>query len=90
MVQVFRTRLKVSRQADRSPRLVADALSQYFERIGQHDLLTPREEVELAQAIEMGNEARARLGSGGRKTRAAKRELLGAIRSRCCCSSAAS
>ena len=80
MAQTSSSRLMVSGPAHRSPRLAADALGQYFERIGQHDLLTPQEEVELAQAIEMGNEARARLGSGGRKTRAVKRELLGAIR----------
>lgn len=79
MAQTGHSRFRVSDQAAASPRLVADALGQYFERITQHDLLTAHEEVQLAQAIEMGNEARVRLSSGGRKTRAAKRELLEAI-----------
>ncbi len=80
MAQVPSTRHRISGPADRSLGLGVDALDQYLERIGRHNLLTPSEEVELAQAIETGNEARVRLESGGRKTRAEKRELLGAIR----------
>ena len=80
MAQILASRPRVSGPADRSLLLGADALDQYFERIARHNLLTPGEEVELAQAIEIGNEARIQLGSGGRKTRAVKRELLGAIR----------
>ncbi len=77
--QVLGSRL-VSGPVDRSLGLGVDALGQYFERIRRHKLLTAGEEVELAQAMESGNEARSRLGSGGRMTKAAKRELLGAIR----------
>jgi len=80
MTQILGIRRRVSSPADRSLVLGVDALDQYLERIGRHNLLTPREEVELAQAIEIGNEARARLDNGDRPTRAAKRELLGAIR----------
>lgn len=80
MTQILASRPRVSGPADRSLLLGAGALDQYFDRIARHNLLTPGEEVELAQAIEMGNEARIQLGSAGRKTRAVKRELLGAIR----------
>ena len=80
MSHISGSRLRVSGPADRSSRLVVDALGQYSDTIGHYDLLTANEEVELAQQIEMGEEARARLESGDRETRAAKRELLGEIR----------
>ena len=62
MAQVPSTRRRISSPADRSLGLGVDALDQYLERIGRHNLLTPSEEVELAQAIETGNEARAGIG----------------------------
>jgi RNA polymerase sigma factor (sigma-70 family) len=41
-----------------------DGLTLYFESMGRHELLTAEEEVELAQAIEDGRRARARLEDG--------------------------
>jgi RNA polymerase primary sigma factor len=41
-----------------------DSVSLYLESVGNHDLLTAEQEVELAQAIEAGEDARARLEEG--------------------------
>ena len=43
--------------ADQHDRLTADLLSQYLTGIGEYDLLTAEQEVELAQTIEAGREA---------------------------------
>ncbi len=45
-------------------RLTSDSLSQYLAGIGEHQLLTAEDEVRLAQAMEAGNEAHARLDAG--------------------------
>jgi RNA polymerase primary sigma factor len=45
-------------------RLAADSVGQYLAEIGEHDLLTADDEVALAQAIEEGDAAAARLESG--------------------------
>ncbi len=41
-----------------------DSLTLYLESVGQHDLLTAAEEIELGQQIEEGREAAARLDAG--------------------------
>ena len=38
-----------------------DSVSLYLESVGSHELLTAEQEIELAQVIEAGEEARARL-----------------------------
>jgi len=48
---------------DERGRLTADMLSQYLNEIGEHDLLTAEEEIDLARAIEQGDEATERLRS---------------------------
>jgi RNA polymerase sigma factor (sigma-70 family) len=45
-------------------RLAADSLGLYLDGIGNHDLLTADDEIELAQAIEAGERAAAELESG--------------------------
>ncbi len=44
-----------------------DLLGQYLKEIGRHTLLTQKDEVELAKAIEAGVEAKEALDSGGAK-----------------------
>ena len=46
---------------DERGRLTADMLSQYLNEIGEHELLTAEDEIELARAIEKGDEAAERL-----------------------------
>ena len=48
---------------DERGRLNADSLGVYLAEIGRHELLTADDEVELAQAMEAGDEARRRLES---------------------------
>jgi RNA polymerase primary sigma factor len=55
-------------------------LGQYLNEIGQHDLLTADDEVALAQAIEAGLEARARLESDEKLPRAEKVRVQRAVR----------
>jgi RNA polymerase nonessential primary-like sigma factor len=50
----------------RHDRVPEDLLDLYFAELGKVDLLTAADEVRLAQAIERGVEARARLEAGGR------------------------
>ena len=49
---------------DERGRLTTDLVSQYLTAIGEYDLLTAEQEVELAQQIESGEEAAARLEEG--------------------------
>ena len=49
---------------DERGRLNADSLGVYLAEIGRHELLTADDEVELAQAMEAGDEARRQLESG--------------------------
>ncbi len=51
-------------RADERGRVVLDPISQYLEGIGATDLLTAEDEVRLAQAMEAGADARARLEAG--------------------------
>jgi RNA polymerase sigma factor (sigma-70 family) len=55
--------------------LTTDLLSQYLAGVGYHDLLTAEDEVELAQKMEAGHEARRRLGSGEFANASERREL---------------
>jgi RNA polymerase primary sigma factor len=43
---------------------VPDSVTLYLESVGRHDLLTAEEEIELAQAMEQGRRAAARLETG--------------------------
>ncbi len=49
---------------DERGRLTTDLVSQYLTAIGEYDLLTAEQEVELAQKIESGEDAAARLDAG--------------------------
>ncbi len=51
----------VSKLTDERGRLTTDLVSQYLTAIGEYDLLTAEQEVELAQMIEAGDAAFARL-----------------------------
>jgi RNA polymerase primary sigma factor len=51
----------VSKMTDERGRLTTDLVSQYLTAIGEYDLLTAEQEVELAQMIEAGEGALARL-----------------------------
>ena len=54
----------VSKLTDERGRLTTDLVSQYLTAIGEYDLLTAEQEVELAQRIEAGEEAGERLEKG--------------------------
>ena len=53
-----------SKLTDERGRLTTDLVSQYLAAIGEYDLLTAEQEVELAQMIESGQDAAARLEEG--------------------------
>ncbi|HEX6947784.1 MAG TPA: sigma-70 family RNA polymerase sigma factor [Acidimicrobiia bacterium] len=53
----------MNRNTHRQDTLTSDHLALYLDEISRHDLLTADEEVQLAQAMEAGNEARQRLDS---------------------------
>ncbi|MBP1633041.1 MAG: putative polymerase sigma factor [Acidobacteria bacterium] len=57
-----------------------DSLTLYLESVGQHDLLTAAEEIELGQQIEEGRDAAARLESQGRIPAAEAVALRRAVR----------
>ena len=57
-----------------------DSLTLYLESVGQHDLLTAAEEIELGQQIEEGRHAAARLESGRPGSPAEAAELRRALR----------
>ncbi len=54
----------VSKLTDERGRLTTDLVSQYLTAIGEYDLLTAEQEVELAQMIESGEEAGEKLEAG--------------------------
>jgi RNA polymerase sigma factor (sigma-70 family) len=53
-----------------------DLVHLYLVDVGRHPLLTKRDEVELAQRIEAGDDARAQLGANDGPRPAARRELV--------------
>ena len=55
---------KATALVDERGRLTTDLLGQYLAAIGEHELLTADDEVNLAQRMEAGEEARERLKSG--------------------------
>ncbi|GIU92545.1 MAG: RNA polymerase sigma factor [Acidimicrobiia bacterium] len=61
-------------------RLTTDLIAQYLDEVGRYELLTAAEETELAQAIEEGREAQARLDSGEKLTPAEKARLRRLVR----------
>ncbi len=54
-----------ARTASLSPTEVGDSLTTYLADIANHELLTADDEVDLAQAIELGREAEEKLAEGG-------------------------
>ncbi len=60
---------------DERGRLTTDLVSQYLTAIGEYDLLTAEQEVELAQKIETGEEAAERLEEGDFKGKKEELEL---------------
>jgi RNA polymerase primary sigma factor len=64
-----------SKLTDERGRLTTDLVSQYLTAIGEYDLLTAEQEVELAQRIETGEDAGARLARGEYKEKKEELEL---------------
>ena len=64
-----------SKLTDERGRLTTDLVSQYLTAIGEYDLLTAEQEVELAQRIETGEDAGARLARGDFKEKKEELEL---------------
>ncbi len=64
-----------SKLTDERGRLTTDLVSQYLTAIGEYDLLTAEQEVELAQKIETGGEADERLDAGDYSTKKEEIEL---------------
>jgi RNA polymerase primary sigma factor len=60
---------------DERGRLTTDLVSQYLTAIGEYDLLTAEQEVELAQKIESGEDAAVRLEAGDYKDKKHEIEL---------------
>jgi DNA-directed RNA polymerase sigma subunit (sigma70/sigma32) len=69
-----RSRLQ-SKLTDERGRLTTDLVSQYLTAIGEYDLLTAEQEVELAQKIEAGEEAAEKLEDGEFKGKREEMEL---------------
>jgi RNA polymerase primary sigma factor len=69
-----RSRLQ-SKLTDERGRLTTDLVSQYLTAIGEYDLLTAEQEVELAQKIEAGEEAAEKLEEGDFKGKREEMEL---------------
>ena len=80
MTTVQGTRAQVRRPAPQRGADVTDPLGQYLSEIGRYALLTPEDEVELAQAIEAGTAATERLASGDKLTTADRVALTRAVR----------
>ena len=64
-----RERDRASKLTDERGRLTTDLVSQYLTAIGEYDLLTAEQEVELAQRIETGEDAAEKLENGPSITR---------------------
>jgi RNA polymerase primary sigma factor len=64
-----------SKLTDERGRLTTDLVSQYLTAIGEYDLLTAEQEVELAQRIETGEDAGIRMSRGDYKDKKEEFEL---------------
>jgi RNA polymerase primary sigma factor len=73
--------MRDTRAVDERGRITSDLVSQYLEEISRYNLLTADEEVVLAQAMEAGVEAGARLEAGDVKSKSERTALEGAVRS---------
>ncbi|HDH03848.1 MAG TPA: sigma-70 family RNA polymerase sigma factor [Actinobacteria bacterium] len=69
-----------SKLTDERGRLTTDLVSQYLTAIGEYELLTAEQEVELAQQIESGEEAARQLEEGGIKGKRAQIEVRRRLR----------
>jgi len=67
--------IRRSKLTDERGRLTTDLVSQYLTAIGEYDLLTAEQEVELAQQIETGEDAAERLEAGDFSTKKEEIEL---------------
>ena len=65
----------VSKLTDERGRLTTDLVSQYLTAIGEYDLLTAEQEVELAQKIESGEEAAEKLEEAEASGRSLRRGM---------------
>ena len=64
------------RRFDSTREMSSDPLDQYLAEIGRYALLTAEQEIDLAQTIEAGAAARARLDAGQHRDQAEKADLL--------------
>jgi len=69
-----------SKLTDERGRLTTDLVSQYLTAIGEYELLTAEQEVELAQQIESGEEAARQIEEGGIKGKRAQIEVRRRLR----------
>jgi RNA polymerase sigma factor (sigma-70 family) len=72
--------MRKSASVDDRGRITTDLVSQYLEEISRYTLLSADEEVLLAQAIEAGVKARARLESGEVRSKTERVDLESAVR----------
>ena len=70
----------MSRSVQRAERSDEDLVRLYLNDIGRYPMLSKDDERRLAQQIELGAEARAKLASGSALTPTKKRELLRVVR----------
>src|SRR5690606_20385475 len=70
----------MNRNTHRQDALTSDHLALYLDEISRHELLTADEEVQLAQAMEAGNEARQKLESGEKLDTAERARLKTLVR----------
>ena len=75
-----RERHKLTKLTDERGRLTTDLVSQYLTSIGEYDLLTAQQEVELAQKIEAGEAGLVRLEAGDFSDRRSEIELRRRVR----------
>ena len=77
---VTRERHKPNKLTDERGRLTTDLVSQYLTAIGEYDLLTAEQEVELAQKIEAGEAAFEKTEAGEYKDKRSEIELRRKVR----------